>query len=587
MAASGSTSAPVRFRARTCRLTDANPQLSGPLADAIGYAREPVAKWYFDFSLRRCLPSHLFDDGDPSRVVSDRMVRRDLWAKFGQPMHFMSLKFQDPAVEAEFVLDMTRRNKRWVEYCVLARLIASLWLLTLASTRRQQDQIWKSYLGAAGCVDLLQYLQIQFDRQFVKDYFQRVILFWVSLQAVLLLIYASQKLEECAHNKRGMSEQVEMFAVFSALFLISYRMRFSHFAVLLVLLYTSCTAMLLGFAALRSEYELGSCMPHSRHMRYSFFVPGTMLCINYALELLQRKDFIQVSMVWKESRRSNMLLGNILPEPVIEQLKSNPGSAVARSYKSVTVVFADVVSFTTMSAQISPEELVKLLNRMFLKFDDIASALGVEKIKTIGDCYMAAAGLPNEDPNHAVTMARFGLQMLAAMEIGIFRNPASGEPVRVRAGIHSGPAVAGVLGYKKFAYDLWGDAVNTASRMESHGFPMRLHCSEDTYKLLRGTFLFEAREPMYVKGKGEMQTYFVLEEKPTKVDIAVQGPLLAATPNGGDGDDAVEERGRHSSAFVASMLDKAKGFSRKLSSMGSAPISPALNDMGNLELESR
>merc|ERR1712048_1047157 len=130
---------------------------------------------------------------------------------------------------------------------------------------------------------------------------------------------------------------------------------------------------------------------------------------------------------------------------------------------------------------------------------------------------MAAAGLPSPNTMHAQAMARFGLQMLAVMSKGALVNPASGEPIQVRVGIHSGPCVAGVIGHKKFAYDIWGDAVNTAARMESHGEAMRLHCSSDTRLLLGDEFKCVPRAPMKVKGKGEMETYFVVADK--KQDI--------------------------------------------------------------------
>lgn len=186
----------------------------------------------------------------------------------------------------------------------------------------------------------------------------------------------------------------------------------------------------------------------------------------------------------------------------------------AHAYDEVTVLFADVVSFTTMSAMIDPPTLVALLNQMFTAFDEIAIQNGVEKIKTIGDCYMAATGVPLNMRQHAKAMARFGLQMLAKVKEGTFVNPKTGEPIQVRVGMHSGPCVAGVIGHKKFAYDIWGDAVNTASRMESHGKPMHLHCSAATRALISDDFNCEAREVMKVKGKGEMQTYFVESEKP-------------------------------------------------------------------------
>lgn len=239
-----------------------------------------------------------------------------------------------------------------------------------------------------------------------------------------------------------------------------------------------------------------------------------LLCLSYMLEVVQRRDFIQALAAWSESERSDQLLDNILPAMIVEQLKQDEGRhAIARSYKSVSILFADVVSFTTMSARTSPASLLRLLNRMFKVMDDLAEKNGVEKIKTIGDCYMAAAGLPVQNPDHALALARFGLQVLTAIGLSELRDPSTDERIQLRFGMHSGPCVAGVIGQKKFAYDIWGDAVNTAARMESHGQPMRLHCSSDTYELLNEDFLCEAREPMNVKGKGQMQTYFVVGER--------------------------------------------------------------------------
>ena len=167
----------------------------------------------------------------------------------------------------------------------------------------------------------------------------------------------------------------------------------------------------------------------------------------------------------EEHARSERLLLNILPEAISDRLKEN-GESIADGFAEVTVLFADLVGFTELSQKLTPAELVEMLNRTFSAFDDLASKLGVEKIKTIGDCYMAAAGLPERRPDHVEIVARMALQMRAALDR---INREGGYTLKDRIGVHTGPVVAGVIGKRKFIYDLWGDTVNTASRMESSG----------------------------------------------------------------------------------------------------------------------
>jgi adenylate cyclase len=209
-----------------------------------------------------------------------------------------------------------------------------------------------------------------------------------------------------------------------------------------------------------------------------------------------------------EKKRSDMLLLNILPKDIARQLKdgSNGKGYIASSYDSVSVLFADIVGFTKLSATVSPEDLVKMLNRIFSGFDQLSEKHGLEKIKTIGDAYMVVAGIPMERADHAQAIARMALDMQTM--IGDFRQNAP-EDISVRIGIASGPVVAGIIGIKKFIYDLWGDTVNIASRMESHGEPNRIHISHGTRQLLGDDFDCEERGYIQVKGKGEMQTYFL------------------------------------------------------------------------------
>ncbi|MTJ47245.1 adenylate/guanylate cyclase domain-containing protein [Dolichospermum sp. UHCC 0259] len=207
-----------------------------------------------------------------------------------------------------------------------------------------------------------------------------------------------------------------------------------------------------------------------------------------------------------EQEKSESLLLNILPAEIAHQLKQQQ-SAIANRFDEVTILFADLVNFTELATQISPIELVNSLNHIFSSFDRLAQIYGLEKIKTIGDAYMVVGGLPNPHPNHAVAIAKMALDM--QQEITKFKT-STGQPFQIRIGINTGSVVAGVIGLKKFSYDLWGDAVNLASRMESHGIPGKIHVSEVTYLLIKDEFQLEERGIIKIKGRGELTTYFLI-----------------------------------------------------------------------------
>ncbi|MBL4848911.1 MAG: adenylate/guanylate cyclase domain-containing protein [Planctomycetes bacterium] len=207
-----------------------------------------------------------------------------------------------------------------------------------------------------------------------------------------------------------------------------------------------------------------------------------------------------------EHERSEALLLNILPPVIAERLKADPGT-IAEHYESVTVLFADICGFTLLSARIPSHELIAMLNEVFTTFDGLAETHGLEKIKTIGDAYMAACGLPEVREGHAQAVAAMALDMTKAIQAYAEK---TGSDLNIRVGIHTGPVVAGVIGTKRFSYDLWGDTVNTASRMESHGAPGRVHLSRATRDALGDAFEFEARGMISVKGKGEMETWFLV-----------------------------------------------------------------------------
>jgi class 3 adenylate cyclase len=207
----------------------------------------------------------------------------------------------------------------------------------------------------------------------------------------------------------------------------------------------------------------------------------------------------------EEKQTSERLLLNVLPGPIADRLKGGENLIVDR-FESVTVLFADIVGFTALSALTSPEKLVTMLNELFSMFDRLAERHGLEKIKTIGDAYMVVAGIPQPVADHAVAIAHMALDMLTA--IADYAKRTDSE-LTIRVGVHTGPVVAGVIGEKKFIYDLWGDTVNTASRMESHGLPGRVHVSAAAYELLKATFELEARGEIEIKGKGVMRTYLI------------------------------------------------------------------------------
>ncbi|WP_044963838.1 adenylate/guanylate cyclase domain-containing protein [Sorangium cellulosum] len=206
--------------------------------------------------------------------------------------------------------------------------------------------------------------------------------------------------------------------------------------------------------------------------------------------------------------RSDRLLLNILPRTIADQLKEQE-QLIAEHFEEVTVLFADIAGFTPLAARLPPAELVGLLNRMFSSFDQLAEQHGLEKIKTIGDAYMVVGGLPAQRPDHARAIARMAIAMTHTVRQFVGDD---GEPFQLRIGINTGPVIAGVIGKKKFSYDLWGDAVNVASRMESSGEPGRIQVSEASYSLLARDFLLEERGLVAIKGKGAMKTYWLIGE---------------------------------------------------------------------------
>jgi len=252
------------------------------------------------------------------------------------------------------------------------------------------------------------------------------------------------------------------------------------------------------------------------------------------VRLLHQETRKLYAQVVAEQKLTERLLLNVLPETIAERLKGRPGltgdsftERIVDSFPEVTVLFADIVGFTQFSEGVSPETLVDVLNDIFTRFDGIADRRGLEKIKTIGDSYMAAAGLPIPVADHTERAAHMALDMIEVMDHLNEHNP---RPLRVRIGLSTGAVVAGVIGKRKFLYDLWGDAVNTASRMESHGVSGRIQLTESTKRRLNGMFSLEDRGTIDVKGKGEMRTWFLNGRSTSPFPLPNLPPTLQPLP---------------------------------------------------------
>jgi guanylate cyclase len=216
-----------------------------------------------------------------------------------------------------------------------------------------------------------------------------------------------------------------------------------------------------------------------------------------------QKDEAQ-ALLLQEQERSERLLLNVLPQAIANRLKDSDDT-IADHFEEASVLFADIVGFTSLTSEVEPDALIHMLNDVFLYFDDLVERYGCEKIRTIGDNYMIAAGVPTPRADHA--------EVLAALALDMIEYTRNSPQMSFRLGMDSGPVVAGVIGRSKFQYDLWGDVVNTASRMESHGSPNKVQITPATYALLKDSFECEPRGSIEIKGKGQMETWFVVGPK--------------------------------------------------------------------------
>jgi class 3 adenylate cyclase len=254
---------------------------------------------------------------------------------------------------------------------------------------------------------------------------------------------------------------------------------------------------------------------------FLFAFAGVGMAAGYGLERSTRLLFLRERQLDRERARADELLRNTLPDGIVDRLQASQQQPeavrIADGFEQVTVLFADLVGFTEHAGRTPPGELVEMLDDVFTRFDELAARVGMEKIKTVGDAYMAAAGAPRPQPDHAHAAAEMALGILSCIRDA--RWP-TGESVSVRIGLATGPVIAGVIGRHRFAYDLWGDTVNLASRLESHGEPDGILVSEDSYSILRDTYRFSEARTLVLKGKGPTAVRFLLGGREVEGDQA-------------------------------------------------------------------
>ena len=395
-------------------------------------------------------------------------------------------------IEAGVRPEMPVRKARFVKACNLIAIISALWLIGVLP-------MFISYLPATRVVTFTTAacaLALCFTPLINSFGFHRSAQAYAPTIAMLAVAYNALYFGHQAWN--------------DLLLLATILIAFYYVESLYLLLWVTCCAGAL-FVGVESWYALGHQGFLEGHVPDQFLITirnasvynVAVLTIAFAYYNRAVLNSTQRALD-RESARSESLLLNILPKSIAERLK-NSTEVIADHVPEVSIVFADLVGFTEISRKMDAGQLVNMLNEVFSGFDRATKRLGLEKIKTIGDAYMVVAGIPEPRIDHVQLAAEMGLAMQTHVDMLSPRHP----DLRLRIGIHTGPVVAGVIGENKFSYDLWGDNVNIASRMESHGLPGRIHVSEAFVRAASGKWHFEARGLIDVKGQGPMNTYFL------------------------------------------------------------------------------
>ncbi len=311
-----------------------------------------------------------------------------------------------------------------------------------------------------------------------------------------------------------------VFAVWTALFIALFFLTYPNIgsqAAAFGLVYIGLSAWFLGTQAALVAFLVSTAVYSTRmgsptdpgNVIGMFLGIGISMTVGWVSRLYSRLKEAELRLR-EEHQKSEMILGNIFPRPIVERLK-NGEVMIADRYLETTLLFSDLVGFTDLTHVLTPTELVHLLDRLITGFDRLSEQMHTEKIKTIGDAYLVVSGMPVENTNHATDICRMALAMERFMQEF---NQTEGLSLQIRIGINSGPVIGGVIGPKKFTFDLWGDTVNLASRLETTGIPGRIQVSQSTWELTNDLFQFEPRAPIEIKGFGIMQTYFLVGPLP-------------------------------------------------------------------------
>jgi adenylate cyclase len=409
-------------------------------------------------------------------LAQPSVLTRDFWRKFSNPT-------------PEFL------GKSIMSFLVLAEsLVCIFWIFTLSGLGEGYEVI--------AAVPYF-YLIISYISLFLFYRFKRYEYFTFT-QLIMLLVMPF--VMQWAIGGFAASSGVAIWAILSpvgALMILGTRQSTPWFLLFVGLAFISWKL---------NHYFAGNAMPIPNDIKNAFFlmnITGTASILYGVLRYFQaQKERVMLSLEHEQARSEKLLL-NILPAAIAERLKAND-MRIADHYDAVTVLFADLVNFTQMSEKMPPLQLIDLLSQVFLKFDQLAEKYQVEKIKTIGDAYMVVSGAPVMCDDHAHRIAEMAFEMKVALQEVAVR---TGLNLNMRIGIHTGPVVAGVIGSAKFSYDLWGDTVNLASRMENICKPNSIQVTQETQRLLKEDYLFSEKASVDVKGKGLVDTYVLLGKK--------------------------------------------------------------------------